>query len=114
MEFEIKPRTRLSLGLRELWEYRELFYFFTLRDVKVKYKQAVLGFLWAVLQPLIMALLLTFFLGRAISNYTQLSQPYDIFVFSGLVIWGVFSSGLSNAGNSMVSRLRTGFSHGGT
>lgn len=103
MEFEIKPENKLSLGLKELWEYRELFYFFTLRDIKVKYKQAVLGFLWAVLQPLIMALLLSFFLGRAISNYTQLDLPYDIFAFSGLVIWGVFASGLNNAGNSMVS-----------
>lgn len=103
MEFEIKPQNKLNLGLRELWDYRELFYFFTLRDVKVKYKQAVLGFLWAVLQPLIMALLLSYFLGRAISSYTQLNLPYDVFALSGLVIWGVFSSGLNNAGNSMVS-----------
>lgn len=103
MEFEIKPQNKLSLGLRELWEYRELFYFFTLRDIKVKYKQTVLGFLWAVLQPLIMALLFSFFLGKAISNYTALELPYEIFALSGLVIWGIFSSGLNNAGNSMVS-----------
>ncbi|PBQ32023.1 phosphate ABC transporter permease [Sphingobacteriaceae bacterium] len=103
MEFEIKPQNKLSLGLKELWEYRELFYFFTLRDIKVKYKQTVLGFLWAVLQPLIMALLFSFFLGKAITNYTALDLPYDIFALSGLVIWGIFSSGLNNAGNSMVS-----------
>jgi lipopolysaccharide transport system permease protein len=103
MEFEIKPQNKFSLGLRELWDYRELFYFFTLRDIKVKYKQTILGFLWAVLQPLIMALLFTFFLGNAISNYTSLELPYDIFAMSGLVIWGIFSSGLNNAGNSMVS-----------
>ncbi len=103
MEFEIKPQNKLSLGLSELWEYRELFYFFTLRDIKVKYKQTVLGFLWAVLQPLIMALLFSFFLGKAISNYTALELPYEIFALSGLVIWGIFSSGLNNAGNSMVS-----------
>jgi lipopolysaccharide transport system permease protein len=59
--------------------------------------------LWAVLQPLIMALLFSFFLGKAISNYTHLDLPYDVFALSGLVIWGVFSSGLNNAGNSMVS-----------
>ena len=89
MEFEIKPQNKLSLGLKELWEYRELFYFFTLRDIKVKYKQTVLGFLWAVLQPLIMALLFSFFLGKAISNYTTLDLPYDVFALSGLVIWGI-------------------------
>lgn len=103
MEIEIKPENKFSLGLRELWEYRELFYFFTLRDIKVKYKQTVLGFLWAVLQPLVMALLFSFFLGKAISQYTNLTMPYEVFALSGLVIWGIFSSGLNNAGNSMVS-----------
>ncbi len=103
MEFEIKAQSRFGLGLKELWEYRELFYFFTLRDIKVKYKQTVLGFLWAVLQPLAMALLFTYFLGKAITNYTSLELPYDVFALSGLVLWGIFSSGLSNAGNSMVS-----------
>lgn len=103
MEFEIKPQNKLSLGLKELWEYRELFYFFTLRDIKVKYKQTVLGFLWAVLQPLIMALLFSYFLGKAISSYVPISLPYDVFALSGLVLWGVFSSGLNNAGNSMVT-----------
>ena len=103
MEYEIKPQTKLNLGLRELWEYRELFYYFTLRDIKVKYKQTVLGFLWAVLQPLIMAVLFSFVLGKAISNYTSLELPYLIFALSGLVIWGIFSSGLNNAGNSMVT-----------
>jgi lipopolysaccharide transport system permease protein len=103
MEYEIKAQSRFGLGLKELWEYRELFYFFTLRDIKVKYKQTVLGFLWAVLQPLAMALLFTYFLGKAISSYTSLELPYDVFALSGLVLWGIFSSGLSNAGNSMVS-----------
>lgn len=103
MEFEIKPQNKFSIGVKELWEYRELFYFFTLRDIKVKYKQTVLGFLWAVLQPLIMALLFSFFLGKAISSYTALDLPYEIFALSGLVVWGIFSSGLNNAGNSMVS-----------
>jgi lipopolysaccharide transport system permease protein len=103
MEFEIKPQNKFGLGLKELWEYRELFYFFTLRDIKVKYKQTVLGFLWAVLQPLIMALLFSLFLGKAITSYTPLELPYEIFALSGLVVWGIFSSGLNNAGNSMVS-----------
>jgi lipopolysaccharide transport system permease protein len=103
MEFEIKPQNKFSLGLKELWDYRELFYFFTLRDIKVKYKQTVLGFLWAVMQPLVMALLFSFFLGKAITNYTAIDLPYEIFALSGLVLWGIFSSGLNNAGNSMVT-----------
>lgn len=103
MEYEIKPQNKFSLGLSELWEYRELFYYFTIRDIKVKYKQTVLGFLWAVLQPLAMSFLFSFFLGKAISAYTTIHLPYVIFALSGLVIWGIFSSGLNNAGNSMVS-----------
>jgi len=103
MEYEIKPQHKFSLGLKELWEYRELFYFFTLRDIKVKYKQTILGLLWAVLQPLLMALLFSFFLGKAITGYTPMQLPYEIFAFSGLVIWNIFSSGLNNAGNSMVT-----------
>lgn len=103
MEFEIKPQNKSGLGLRELWEYRELFWFFTVRDVKVKYKQTVLGFLWAIIQPLVMALLFSFFLGKAISSYTSLSLPYEVFALSGLVLWGIFSAGLNNAGNSMVN-----------
>ena len=103
IEFEIKPQSKFSIGLKELWEYRELFYFFTLRDIKVKYKQTVLGFLWGVLQPLTMALLFSFFIGKAITNYTNMQTPYVVFALSGLVLWGIFSSGINNAGNSMVS-----------
>ncbi len=103
MEFEISPKNRFSLGTRELWAYRELFYIFTLRDIKVKYKQTVLGFLWAILQPLLLALTFSFFLGKAISNSTNMQMPYELFAFSGLVLWGIFSTGLNNAGNSMVA-----------
>jgi lipopolysaccharide transport system permease protein len=103
MEFEIKPQSKFSLGLKEMWEYRELFYFFTIRDVKVKYKQTLLGFLWAVIQPLVMMFLFSYFLGNAIASYTALDIPYKLFALSGLVIWGIFSSGLNNAGNSMVT-----------
>jgi lipopolysaccharide transport system permease protein len=103
MELEIRPENKFSLGLRELWEYRELFYFFTLRDIKVKYKQTVLGVLWAVLQPLLLTFIFTFFLGNAISSQSGLTLPYDVFALSGLVLWGIFSTGLNNAGNSMVT-----------
>jgi lipopolysaccharide transport system permease protein len=103
MEFEIKPKGKFSLGLKELWEYRELFYFFTWRDVKVKYKQTVLGFLWAILQPLFMTLVFTLFLGDSIKEKTDLKIPYPVFALSGMLLWGIFSGGMSNAANSMVN-----------
>jgi len=103
MEFEIKQKGNFSIGFKELWEYRELFFFFTWRDIKVKYKQTSLGFLWAVIQPAVMALLFTFCLGKVISSNTELNMPYPLFAMSGLIIWNIFSSGLTNAGNSMVT-----------
>lgn len=87
---------------QELWAYRELFYFFTWRDIKIKYKQTVFGFLWAVLQPLLMMLVFTTFFGRALNVPSQ-SLDYPVFVFSGLLLWNMFSSGLTNASNSMVN-----------
>lgn len=87
---------------RELVEYRELFYFFTWRDIKIKYKQTVFGFLWAVLQPLLMMLVFTFFFGKALNIPSQ-NIPYPVFVFSGLLLWNMFSTGLTNASNSMVN-----------
>jgi lipopolysaccharide transport system permease protein len=103
MEFEIKPKSNFSIGLREMWEYRELFFFFTWRDVKVKYKQTLLGFLWAILQPLIMAFLFTFCLGNVIAKNAPLNMPYALFALSGIIMWNVFSSGLSNAAQSMIN-----------
>lgn len=102
MEFEIKPQNKFSLGIKELWDYRELFYFFTWRDVKVKYKQTVLGFLWAILQPIFMTVVFTLFLGESITQKTNLSIPYPVFALSGMLLWGIFSNGMSNAANSMV------------
>ncbi len=87
---------------KELWRYQELFYFFTWRDVKIKYKQTVLGFLWAVLQPLLMMLIFTLFFGRALNIPSQ-NLPYPVYVFSGLIIWNIFSTGLTSAANSMVT-----------
>ena len=102
MEYEIKPHEKLRLGLKELWVFKELFYFFTWRDIKVKYKQTFLGVLWAILQPFLLMVVFSIFFGRAL-NVPSDNIPYPIFVFSGLMLWNVFSSGLSNAANSMVS-----------
>lgn len=103
MEYEIKPVGKLSLGLKELWDFRELFYFFTWRDIKVKYKQTALGVLWAVLQPFLLMVVFTLFFGQALGVPTNNDMPYPVFVYSGLLLWNIFSSGLSNAANSMVS-----------
>ena len=103
MEYEIKPANKLSLNIKELWEYKELFYFFTWRDIKVKYKQTVLGFAWAILQPTMMMFVFTFLFGKAIGAQNQINLPYPVFVYSGLMLWGIFSGGLQASGNSMVS-----------
>jgi lipopolysaccharide transport system permease protein len=103
MEEEIGPKKEFHFNFKELWEYRELFYFFTWRDVKVKYKQTFLGVIWAVIQPLAMAIILNFSVGNNISKNNHLPIPYLVFVFSGFILWTVFSGGLTNAANSMVS-----------
>ena len=102
MEYEIKPQRNFEFGFKELWSYKELFYFFTWRDIKVKYKQTVLGFLWAILQPLVTMINFTFFFGRLLKVPSS-DLPYPVFVLSGLILWNIFSTGVSNAGNSMVS-----------
>jgi lipopolysaccharide transport system permease protein len=100
-EYVIDASRRKLFDWREIHFYKELFYFFTWRDIKVKYKQTVLGFLWAVLQPLLMMIIITY-VGRALKIPSQ-SLPYPVFVFSGLLIWTIFSSGLTNASNSMIA-----------
>lgn len=101
-EFVVDADRRRLLAWKELWSYKELFYFFTWRDIKIKYKQTVLGFAWAVLQPLMMMIIFTFFFGRAL-NIPSNNLPYPIFVFSGLLLWNMFSSGLTGSSNSMVN-----------
>jgi lipopolysaccharide transport system permease protein len=79
-----------------------LFYFFAWRDIKLKYKQTVLGIAWVVLQPLLMMAIFTLFFGRVLNIPSQ-SLPYPIFVFSGLLIWNVFSAGVTGAASSMIN-----------
>jgi len=102
MEFKIEPRTRINLGIKELLSYTELFYFFTWRDIKVKYKQTLLGFAWAVLQPLMLTLVFSLFFGKALKIPSG-NLPYPVFVMAGLLLWNIFSTGLTAAANSMVS-----------
>ena len=101
-EYIIKPPGKFSLNLKELWLFRELFYFFTWRDIKVKYKQTLLGFVWAVLQPFLMMMIFVIFFAKVLNVPTD-NIPAPIFYYSGLLLWNIFSSGLSGAGNSMVT-----------
>src|SRR5438105_14896183 len=101
MEYEIKPVGKLSLGLSELLDYRELFYFFTWRDIKIKYKQSVSGVMWAVLQPFLLMIVLAHFFKGVFK--IPVNVPYPVFVYSGLLLWNIFSSGLANASNSMIN-----------
>ncbi len=97
----IRPPSGFSLGFKELWQYRELFYFFTWRDVKVRYKQTYLGVLWALLQPLGMMLIFTFIFSRTLKIETG-AIPYPVFVLSGLILWGLFNNSVSHAAESMI------------
>ncbi len=104
-EFVVDAEKRTLFDFQEIWSYKELFYFFTWRDIKIKYKQTVLGFLWAILQPLLMMIIFTLFFGKALNVPSQ-NLPYPIFVFSGLLLWNTFSSGLTNSANSMVNNAQ--------
>ncbi|MEJ7645123.1 MAG: ABC transporter permease [Chryseolinea sp.] len=104
-EFLVDAERQRLFNWPELWHYKELFYFFTWRDIKVKYKQTVLGFAWAVLQPLLMMVIFTLFFGTALKIPSG-NLPYPIFVFSGLLLWNTFSSGLSNSASSMVNNAQ--------
>jgi lipopolysaccharide transport system permease protein len=101
-EYSIEPSGKKLYDWRELWQYRELFYFFTWRDVKVKYKQTTLGVIWVVLQPVLSVAIFTFFIGHALKVPSD-GLPYPVFVFSGLLLWTVFSASVNAAGNSMIS-----------
>jgi lipopolysaccharide transport system permease protein len=92
---------RLSLGLRDLWSYRELLYFLIWRDVKVRYKQTVLGAAWAILQPLLAALVFTIFFGR-LAGISSEGLPYPLFAYAGLLAWTFFAQGLSQSAASLV------------
>lgn len=94
-----------GIGLRELWEYRELLYFLTWRDVKVRYKQTALGAAWAVIQPLFMMLVFSLFFGR-LAGIPSDGVPYPIFTFCGLLPWQLFAHALTESSNSLVANER--------
>jgi lipopolysaccharide transport system permease protein len=98
----IRPPKSFTLGWKELWEYRELLYFFTWKEIKVRYKQAALGVLWTWLQPLSMMVVFTLVLNKGLGLSTG-GIPAPLYYLSGLLIWNLFQQGVSHAAQSMVS-----------
>jgi lipopolysaccharide transport system permease protein len=98
----IDAERRTGYRLRDLWPHRELLFFLVWRDLKVRYKQTVLGVLWAVLQPLATMLVFTIFFGRLIRVPSD-GVPYALFAFVALVPWTYFSSALSQGSNALVA-----------
>ena len=99
----IRPsRGWVPLNLRDLWEYRELLYFLTWRDLKVRYKQTVLGVAWAIIQPLFTMVVFSLFFGR-LARVPSDGVPYPLFSFTALLPWGLFANALGQTSNSLVS-----------
>jgi lipopolysaccharide transport system permease protein len=98
----IEPsRGWVSLRLKDLWEYRELLYFFVWRDIKVRYKQTALGAAWAVIQPVFTMLIFSIFFGK-LAKVPSDGIPYPIFSYAALLPWNFFAQGLSQSADSLV------------
>jgi lipopolysaccharide transport system permease protein len=96
------PKKWIPLDLIELWNYRELLSSFTWRDVKIRYKQTALGFLWAVIQPLCMMLIFTVFFGR-LAKIPSDGIPYPLFVLAALLPWTLFAEGITRSTSGMIT-----------
>jgi len=102
----IRPASRWpALELQELWEFRELIYFLAWRDIKVRYKQTVLGVVWAIIQPLFLMVVFSLFFGR-LAKVPSDGYPYSIFVFTALLPWQLFAHSLTESSNSLVANER--------
>ncbi|MDD5449885.1 MAG: ABC transporter permease [Candidatus Omnitrophica bacterium] len=102
-EIVIRPqRNMFRVGLRELWDYRELALFFVWRDIKIRYKQTAIGILWALFQPVAAMLIFTVFFGK-LARMSSDNIPYPVFVYTGLLLWNYFSSSLLHSSESMVA-----------
>jgi len=97
----IEPKKKIGHYWKELWLYRELFYFFAWRDIKVQYKQTLIGILWAVLRPLLTMIVLTVIFSR-IAKLPSSGVPYPIMVFSAMLPWQLFSTSLTQSSNSVI------------
>jgi lipopolysaccharide transport system permease protein len=95
----------VPINLRDLWEYRELLYFLTWRDIKVRYKQTALGMAWVVLQPLLLMLVFTMFFGRLVELPSD-GIPYPLFTYIALLPWQLFSRALNEGSMSLIAHER--------
>jgi len=111
-EFEIRPRSGwVAIDFKELMHYRELLYFLTWRDVKVRYKQTVLGFAWAIIQPVMTVIIQTVIFGTVAGFASRLPQelkdqhiPYSLFNYAGVLAWTLFATGVGSGGTSLMNQ----------
>jgi len=102
----IEPsRGWLGLNLRDLWIYRELFFILAQREIQLRYRQTLLGVLWVILQPLMTTAIFTIIFGRLLRVASD-DVSYELFVFAGLLPWGVFSQAVQRAGVSLMRDIR--------
>ena len=94
----------VRLNLAEVWDYRELLYFLTLRDIKVRYKQTLMGAAWVIVQPLMLMMVVTLVFNR-FARIDAGALPYPLFAYSGLLLWTFFAGGVTNGTNSLVSNV---------
>ncbi len=95
------PRGWLPIDLPELWAYRELLFFFVWRDIKVRYKQTLLGFAWAILQPLLTMIVFTLFFGT-LAKVPSEDIPYPLFSYAAVLPWTLFAEGITRSSNSLI------------
>ena len=108
MEYEriIRPKKGLvSINFSELWRYRELFWFLGLRDVMIRYKQAVLGVLWAVIEPIMIMIVFSVIFGK-VAKLPSDGLPYPLLTFAAVLPWNLFSKTLAQGGNSLVNNAQ--------
>jgi len=105
MKIVIKPKKGLdNLDIKELWSYRELFYFLAWRDVKIRYKQTFFGIAWAVIQPFTTMIVFSVVFG-SLARMPSDNIPYPIFVYAGLLLWNIFANGLNSASQSLIGSV---------
>ena len=98
------PKGWIPIDFRELWAYRELLFFFTWRDVKIRYKQTIFGFAWAILQPVFMMVVFTLFFGK-LAQVPSEGVPYPLFSYAALLPWTLFAESLNRSSNSLVQDI---------
>ena len=104
-ELLIEPGRAEKNYWRDVWQYRELFYILSWRDIKVRYKQTVVGAAWGIIRPFLTMVIFTFVFGKVANLAVKNGPPYPIIVFAGLLPWQFFSAALDAASNSMIGNV---------